>query len=197
MNNHWLKEVTIKLNHKKQLLFDRKSPLLQPLLSLIRGQSHPVLIGWAFNCASPICDYLEAAYPNDNRPQQAMALCRQWAQGEIKMPRAKKAILEVHAMAKEATSPVDALLCHALAQGLSTVHVETHAIGLAFYELTALVHLHGLGNCIQPIEEKTAFYLNCLHHFKKSPALVSQPWAAFILKEKPNKEQLLFEKTLG
>ena len=54
------------------------------------------------------------------------------------MPVAKRAILDVHAMAKLMDDPVDAALCHAVGQGCSCVHTPKHALGLPVYELTAV-----------------------------------------------------------
>lgn len=62
------------------------------------------------------------------------------------MPIAKKAILDSHAVAKETEDRIYAALCHAIGHYGATVHVETHAIGLPFYELTAIVMECGYNN---------------------------------------------------
>lgn len=67
------------------------------------------------------------------------------------MPAARRAILAAHAAAKETADPVSIALCHAIGQACGTVHVETHAIGLAMYELTALVRLGLEGSAACPL----------------------------------------------
>ena len=57
------------------------------------------------------------------------------------------------------------LLCHAVGQGCGTVHVETHAIGLVVYELTAIVRMYGIDDCeqmlIKRINEYQTYLLEC------------------------------------
>ena len=50
------------------------------------------------------------------------------------LPEAKRAILDCHAVCKEIDDEYYIALCHSIGQGISTVHVETHALGLPFYE---------------------------------------------------------------
>ena len=64
---------------------------------------------------------------NDERIDKTISLCESWAKGDIKMLRAKKAILEVHAMAKETPNPIVIAKLHAIGQGLYVMH------GLLFY----------------------------------------------------------------
>lgn len=61
------------------------------------------------------------------------------------MPVAKRAILDVHAMARDMDDPADAALCHAVGQRCSCVHTPKHALGLPVYELTA-TYIRGDGD---------------------------------------------------
>ncbi|MDD4438091.1 MAG: hypothetical protein PHS04_08665 [Tissierellia bacterium] len=58
-----------------------------------------------------------------------MELSEDWARGKIKMPAAKRAILNSHAVAKEINNSQYSALCHAIGHGGATVHVETQDIG--------------------------------------------------------------------
>lgn len=112
------------------------------------------------------------------------------------MPAAKQAILQVHGMGKELSNPADIALCHAVGQACSTVHVETHAIGLPIYELTALVHECGIKDCEAALSEKIAQYVSCLNICAEQANSPERQWAAFLLDDtRKNKEQLLWEKT--
>ena len=137
-------DVFIKYKKGNKLLFNRSSRSLEPLLQLIESQEHRTLVLWAFKFVRELRNSIQDFFPNDERIDKAVSLCESWAKGDIKMPRAKKAILEVHAMAKETPNPIVIAKLHALGQGLSTIHVKTHAIGLLFYELTAIVLENGI-----------------------------------------------------
>lgn len=190
----WLAEVEARYRRKNKLLFTRDSLCLQPLLALIRQQSHRTLVVWAFDCVRGPLETLAAHLPGETRPQEAVRLCWQWAQGKLKMPPAKRALLEAHAVAKELSDPADSALCHAVGQACASVHVETHAIGLPLYELTALVLTHGLPQCAGPVEKKLAFYQQRLCHWQAHAGEQPGPWAPFLCTDAPNKEQRLYEK---
>lgn len=190
MNKIDLTDMKIKWKRKNQILFSRESACLQDLLADIKKQSHQTLVLWALKFVEEIVITLENKYPDDNRPRVAIEKTRQWARGDIKMPEAKKAILAVHAMAKDITDVSDQALCHAVGQGCGTVHVETHAIGLVVYELTAIVRRYGLDDCeqmlIKRINEYQTYLLECA---KKTH---QYQWAKFISDDPhANKEYLL------
>lgn len=70
-------DVEQKLKKKNKILFSRDSQCLQELKMLIEQQEHCTLVMWALD------------------------LCEKWSRGKIKMPVAKRAILDAHAVAKE------------------------------------------------------------------------------------------------
>lgn len=190
-----MQDVRNKLKRGNQLLFSRDSPCLQELILLISRQKHRTLVKWALDGARGPVKRLKARYPGENRPETAVALCWDWARGRVKMPEAKKALLRVHAMAKELTAPVDIALCHAVGQACAAIHVETHAVGLPFYELTAIVRERGIENCRQAVEEAIAAYTGSLEALAETIDSPPQEWAAFLLDDsRPNKERLLLEK---
>lgn len=96
-----------------------------------------MVILWALDCAKVPLEQVEATCPDEKRPRLALELCEAWAKGNIKMPLAKKAILQAHAVAKE-TDRITGALCHGIGHVGATVHVKSHALGLPMYELTAL-----------------------------------------------------------
>lgn len=148
---------------------------------------------WALTCAEEPVKILSKHYPDHKEPEQAVLLCKEWAKGKIKMPEAKKALLQVHALAKELADPADIALCHAVGQACAAVHVETHAIGLPIYELTAIVRSLGLENCEKAVDKKISYYMQRLEGCAK--LLNSNEWAGFLLDDSlPNKEQLLASK---
>ena len=175
----WMTDVEKKLRRNNQILFGKDSPLFLELDTLLQGQSHRVQVLWALQLAEEIVDKLEAKYPGEHRPREALDAARLWARGEIKMRPAQRKILDCHAAAKDLTSPEDIALFHAVGQGCSVVHTPRHALGLPMYELTALVRRYGLADCRQPVEERMGRYVAELSYWSSRPA--EGPWADFIL----------------
>ncbi|MGN0747011.1 MAG: putative immunity protein [Aristaeellaceae bacterium] len=178
----------------RKLLFNRDSACLQELLAKLRQESRRTLTLWALACAEEPVRLLAARYPEDARPAQALHLSALWAQGAVKMPLARQAILQVHAMAREARTPADEALCHAVGQACSAVHAEDHAIGLVLYELTAIVRELGPDHCEAAVQARLAAYTACLARSRQAASEPGRPWAAFLLEDAgPNREQRRFE----
>jgi len=111
------------------------------------------------------------------------------------MPTAKRAILDSHAVAKEIDDTEYGALCHAIGHAGATVHVETHALGLPIYELTALVLKYGKDIFPKPVSEKIIYYCDRLLYWQENTDKLGFDWADFLLDDtRPNKERLLSEK---
>ena len=178
----WLAEVCAKLKRHNQILFSRDSLLLAELSRLIEQTNHRALVLWVLELAEETARELAENYPEDHRPQDAIAASRAWAAGEIKMPIAKQAILNCHAMAKELTNPADIARCHAVGQACSVVHTAGHALGYPMYELTAIVLGHGLDDCRDAVEHRVRYYEQRLHYWAEHEKSCSQNWASFLRK---------------
>lgn len=188
-------DVEIKLRKRNKLLFSRDSESLQELIKLIQLQTHQTLVMWALDCAKLTLEQFEAEYPDEHRPRTCLELSEAWARGKIKMPIAKKAILGSHAVAKEIEKSEYAALCHAIGHAGATVHVETHALGLPMYELTAIVLKYGKDNFAKPVSEKIDYYYNRLVYWQENTDKLCLDWARFLMDNtRPNKERLLSEK---
>ena len=120
------------------ILFTRDSPCLSALRLLLESSDRRTVALWGLERAERTTEELARRHPEDPRPSVAVETCSRWCRGEIKMPEAKRAILDVHAMAKLMDDSADAALCHAVGQGCSCVHTPKHAPGLPVYELTAV-----------------------------------------------------------
>lgn len=129
----WLAEVSAKAKRHNQILFSKGSSLLDNLRHLIGQANRRVLILWALELAGETVLKLTERYPEDLHPREAITASRAWAAGEIKMPIAKRAILNCHAMAKELTDSADIARCHAVGQACSVVHTAGHALGYPLY----------------------------------------------------------------
>lgn len=174
-------DVEIKLKKRNKILFSRDSQCLQELIKLIELQNHRTLVMWALGCAKLPLEEFEAKYPCERRPRACLEICESWAKGKIKMPVAKKAILDSHAVSKEIDDGKYDALCHAIGHAGATVHVESHALGLPFYELTAIVLHYGKDSFSEPVREKINYYYNNLLYWQKNTDKPGLDWANFLL----------------
>lgn len=187
--------IIAKYKKGNKILFTKGSECLQDLIKLIEVQGHRTLLMWALDCAKEPLSKFEEKYPNDSRPRKALELSEEWARGNIKMPQAKKAILTAHAVAKEINDKESIALVHAIGHAGATVHVQTHALGLVFYELTAIVHKYGLENFDIEVNEKIKFYTERLIYWQKNIDESDVTWTKFLLDDKRlNKEKFLNTK---
>ncbi len=188
-------DVEIKLKKRNKILFSRDSQCLQELIKLIQLQNHRTIVMWALDCAKLPVEQFEAKYPDERRPRTCLELSEAWARGKIKMPMAKRAILDSHAVAKEIDDSEYGALCHANGHAGATVHVETHALGLPFYELTAIVFRYGKDNFPKPVSENINYYYNRLLYWQENTDNLGLAWVDFLLNDtSPNNERLLSEK---
>ena len=178
----WLAEIKAKARRKNQILFSRDSLLLDNLRHLIGQANRRTLILWALELAEESARELAERYPEDHRPREAIAASRAWAAGEIKMPIAKRAILNCHTMAKELTDSADIARCHAVGQACSVVHTAGHALGYPLYELTAIVLEQGLDNCRDAVEQCVMYYEQRLRYWTEYEKTCQQNWAGFLKK---------------
>lgn len=188
-------DVEQKIKKRNMVLFSRDSESLQGLKMLIEQQKHRTLVMWALDCAKVPLAQFEEKYPYEFRPRTALELCAAWSRGKIKMPVAKRAILDAHAVAKEIDDRIYGALCHAIGHAGATVHVETHALGLPFYELTSLVLKFGKDEYQKQVLEKIDYYCQRLIYWQENIDKLDLEWASFLMDDnRPNKEKLLSEK---
>lgn len=188
-------DVDDKIKRKNKILFSRDSQCLQELIKLIEIQKHRTLVMWALDCAKSTLEQFEAKYPDEPRPGRALELCEEWSRGRIKMPAAKRAILDSHAVAKEIDDDEYGALAHAIGHAGATVHVETHALGLVMYELTSMVLKYGKDEYRKPVSEKIDYYCDRLVYWQDHTDERRNEWADFLSDDsRPNKERLLKEK---
>lgn len=158
-------------------------------------QDHKTLVQWSIDVA-PIFLTIFEQHSADSRPRQALEAATAWAYGQIKMPIAKKA---AHATHNAATENAASLAAEAAARTMGhvvgTVHVETHAIGVAMYGLTAVFH-NATENKEAEVEKVLSHLYDRLLYWQANIASLHVDWAPFLLREQPNKEYLLYKKEL-
>lgn len=180
----------------KKLLFTRESECIQPIRELIEKQKHRTLAMWAVDCAGRVLAIFEERYPQDKRPYEAIMAAQAWMRGDIKMPVAKKAILAAHNAATEVEhDPAACAAARAMGHAAASVHVETHALGLIFYGLTAYVYSMDPKDVDDVVKKECKWFYDRLLYWEVNIDKVDTTWAPFLLNDNaPNKEKLLREK---
>lgn len=180
----------------KKLLFSRESECIQPLRSLVEEQTHKTLVLWALDCAPRFLAIFEKYCPNDTRPRELIDIAKLWAKGEVKMPVAKKAIHAAHQAAAGAGAfPSAQAAARAVGHAAATIHVETHALGIVFYGLTALVYEEDPEDIGAFAAKECDWFYEKLQYWAANYDKVDTTWAPFLMKETmPNKEALLRKK---
>ena len=181
----------------RKLLLTRESPCIQPIRELIEKQKHRTLVSWAIECADHVLPIFEERHPNDSRPRDAVKAAEAWSHGDIKMPQAKKAAHAAHNAATEVQD--DRAACaaaRAMGHVVGTVHVETHAIGLVIYGITAFINASEEMSADEVIARECKFFYDRLKYWEENIHVKERTWAPFLLRDDvPNKEKLLREKT--
>lgn len=176
----WLEEVRSRAKRKNKVLFMPGDGLFDGLAMLAEQASRRALVLWALPLAEEAVLRLEELLPEETRPGEALRLARLWARGEVKMPVAKRAILDCHAVAKEDVSPEAAALCHAVGQACAVVHARGHALGFAVYELTAIARQCGVETCAARVRERVQEYISRLLRAQADAPHAAGPWAKFL-----------------
>lgn len=183
----WMDEVAQKKKRGNRILFSKDSLFLQDLRMLLEGRNRRVVVLWALDLAEQTVEWLEESCPTDPRPRFALEAARAWASGRIRMPVARRAILDCHAMAKELTAPADIARCHAVAQACSVVHTPGHALGYPMYELTAIVLEQSPDTCRAAVENRMDAYMEKLLLWMEQEPVYSGEWAEFLKREQENR----------
>lgn len=126
----------------RKMLSDWDAPYMQSLVKLIKTQSKPTLANWAVDYAERVLLPLwNKDFPEDPRPQNALNAAREWLAGAIKLPQAKKVILECHAAARVSEgNPAAQAAARAIGQCASTIHSARHCVGLPLYGALAVAY---------------------------------------------------------
>lgn len=103
-------------------------------------QDQTTMAAWAADCAERVLPLFERAYPEDDRPRNAIETCRTWVStGVFRMAEIRGASLGAHAAARDAEKGSAArYAARAAGQAVATAHVPQHAYGGAYYALKAV-----------------------------------------------------------
>lgn len=126
-----------------KMLGKADSPHILALMAQIDTQSKRTIATWCLDYAQEeLLPLYQRLCPGDARPERSLQAARDWLAGGIKLPEAKRIILnQGHQAARELEGqPAAQAAARAIAQAASSIHSATHALGLAFYGAAALAY---------------------------------------------------------
>lgn len=130
------------MQNPRKMLPDYDAPYIRALMRLIETQDKVTIANWCVSYAEVhLLPVWEKVFPEDGRPKVALQAARDWLAGKIKLPVAKKFILDAHAAAREAEAhPAARASARAIGQAASTIHSARHSLGLPLYGALAIAY---------------------------------------------------------
>ncbi len=105
------------------------------IIELVKNSTHKTLAVWAGDCAEHVLKQFDIA---DERPANAIAMCRAWVKDEISMLEARRYAFAAHAAAREMKDKAHCKIARSCGHAAATTHVPGHAIYAAAYALSAI-----------------------------------------------------------
>ena len=153
----------------KKFSLTKHDPEIQDLIS---KTNHKVLAQWAIDCLNRIFYIYEDRYPNENIPQTAIKILKDWMNDKITMWEARKYCWTVLKLARkiENEDKVCCQIVRATSHCLATCHVPTHAEGTAMYVISAIKYLNKDNeNVIELMEDERKWQIKHLIRLVNKP----------------------------
>lgn len=181
-------KVNQRLQRQGKLLFNQASLDLGDLPLRLESCPRQVVVIFALEQSSELVGELERLWPGNSLFIKSLFLGYQWLQGQIKMAPVKKAILDLHQLAKNIERFPQyksvSLKIRALGQGLATIHAPGHALGLPLYYLSAMVY-DNPEHYQAEVAIQVARYLSRLEYHQDHLDCYNIHWAPFLMTKKP------------
>jgi len=102
----------------------------------LKKEQHVQMIKWSCACAKRVLPLFGKRL--DPRLLHALFIAKEWARGKATVGDARKASVDSHAAAREASSPIATAVARAVGHAVATAHMSDHSLGGALYALKAL-----------------------------------------------------------
>ena len=102
----------------------------------LKKDQHYQLIQWACDCAEHVLHLYGEKI--DERLKNALHVAKEWKQGNVSVGDARKAAVDAHAIAREASNPRAIAVARSVGHAIATAHMADHSLGAAWYALKAV-----------------------------------------------------------
>lgn len=169
-------DVELRLKKKNKLLFHRDSVFLLELNELINKANKRAVILWVFDIVKELYEEYKILNLDTELLDKTISICDMWSKGEVKMPIAKRYILECYKKSRE-VELYPSYIISGIAQGLSTIHAKGHAIGLCIYYFSGMIYN---GFTSSQVEKKIQEYISKLSNSIEYEKVCDRKWAKFL-----------------
>ncbi|MBN2396090.1 MAG: hypothetical protein JXC36_06480 [Candidatus Atribacteria bacterium] len=101
-------------------------------------EQHQKLIEWAKKCSEHVLPLMGKNI--DSRLMTALDVAQKWKEGRATVGEARKAAINVHALARESSEPVVKAIARSVGHAVATAHMADHSVGAALYARRAVKH---------------------------------------------------------
>lgn len=144
---------------------------MYPIEQILNEQDQKTKTVWALDCAEHVLFYFNDLFPEDPRPNDAIAVGRSWVNGEASVGDARNASVAAHNAAREVVHAefsltgfdpltegegAEAAACtaaRAAGQAVAVAHAAGHAQHAATYALKAVSHGQGTDEAVKKERE--------------------------------------------
>lgn len=165
---------------QRKLAFLPTDEELTDFYALAGSCSKLCLVAWALEYSAKYVDTF-AKYCDDERVRGARDAAFFWAKGQMKMPEARRYILDAHKAARECGNAAGEAAARAVAHAASSVHSGRHAAGLVLYGLTAVALEYGRDS--SEVKEELRRLTDGLARVATKKEYLESDWAKFLRKD--------------
>lgn len=128
------------------------------LVTIRRGGSlsddhHKQMALWAALCAEHVLWVFEKSSKDDNRPKEAIAKTRAWANGEIRTTESKVAAYYANESGRSVPKPAK-YAAYSAGQAAVVAHVPEHGLGAAAFAILSIMEESGIENRVEKAREE-------------------------------------------
>lgn len=102
----------------------------------LKMEQHRQLMEWSCSCVEHVMELY--GLPVNDRILDALRVGRGWTNGQTSVGEARKASVNLLALARELTDPVQTAVVRAAGHAVATAHMADHSLGGALYALKAV-----------------------------------------------------------
>lgn len=102
----------------------------------LKKEQHHQLMTWACDCSVHVLPLFGETI--DERLIYALQVAQAWNEGNASVGEARKASMNAHTVAREASNPISVAVARTVGQAVATAHMADHSPGAAWYALKAV-----------------------------------------------------------
>lgn len=102
----------------------------------LKVEQHRQLMVWACNCVEHVLESCDLR--SEIRVLQVLGIGKAWVVGQASVGDARKASVDMLALARSLTDPVQIALVRATGHAVATAHMADHSMGAALYALKSV-----------------------------------------------------------